>query len=241
MKKVLITIGLFALAVTAGAQQSNTVADDSPKIKLNIGVDLVSRYVWRGSLFSDAPNIQPYASVTYGQFTLMNWNSYAVNKNYAEVDFFLTWQPGRFGITLSDFCGLVEPKDSVYNYFDYNNKTTSHAFESTVFYTISESFPLKLTAGVFFYGLDKNEEGDNNYSTYYEVSYPLQVTDYNLNFFAGGTTDAGYYGTKAGLVNVGTTIQKELKVTPSFTIPLSLSLSANPVNKYAYAVIMISF
>lgn len=51
--------------------------EKGPGISLKFGMDLVSRFVWRGIDLGDAPAFQPYASVSLAGFEFGAWGSYA--------------------------------------------------------------------------------------------------------------------------------------------------------------------
>lgn len=46
------------------------------KGKFDIGADLMSRYVWRGSDFANSPSIQPYANYSTGGFKAEVWSAF---------------------------------------------------------------------------------------------------------------------------------------------------------------------
>jgi hypothetical protein len=209
---------------------------DSSSFSLN--ADFVSRYAWRGLLLSASPNIQPYASLTKGQFTFGTWGSYGLNDNYAEIDLYVQWQYKNFGLAVYDYCAMSETVGES-KFFNFRNKETLHSFEATASLQISENFPLNISASSFFYGYDRDSTG-NLYSTYMELSYPLSRSGYDFNFFVGGTPAKGMYADKAGFVNIGATASKTIKVTDNFEMPVSLQLSANPLANYAYLVFSIS-
>jgi hypothetical protein len=226
-KNVILLISLLLAVIQVKAQEEQ-------QSNFSLNADFVSRYVWRGQLYSVSPNIQPYASFTKGQFTFGTWGSYGLTDQYAEVDFYISWQSKHLGLTVSDYCTLSEtPGETMY--FKFRNSTTPHALEGTVRLTFSESFPLSFVASTFFYGNDRDSEG-NMYSTYFELNYPASYRDFDFNFFAGGTPKAGLYGDKAGIVNVGFSAVKAIKVTETFELPVSASLLANPLANSMYLV-----
>jgi len=96
MKKFVLFISLCLISVGSMGQEESNVSFDA-------GVDFYSRYVWRGLLFTDAPSIQPYMSLTKGGFTIMAWGSYATSKNYAYIDLFLSYTTGGLTINLNDY------------------------------------------------------------------------------------------------------------------------------------------
>ena len=239
LKKGLVIALLVFTAMQLKSQ--DTISNNS----FSLNADLVSRYVWRGQLYNTALNIQPYAAFTKGQFTIGTWGSYAIGEQYSEIDFYVTWEYKNLSLSVYDYCTLNEGADGVLQektkFFSFEYETTPHAAEGVATFQVSESFPLKLTAATFFYGNDRDDSG-NLYSTYFELSYPFSASGYDFNAFAGGTTtDAGYYGDEAGMVNIGLSATKTIKVSDSFEIPAAAQLIANPVADCVYLVFSLTF
>lgn len=231
---------LFAICSTNINAQEEPAVESSHSF--DMGADLMSRYVWRGLLFSASPNVQPWIEYSYKNFTVGTWGSYATNEYYAEVDLYATYTLGNLSFTVFDYYGQAENDTSIVNdYFNTKNDETAHLLEGTVAYTISDDFPLTITLATFFYGPDFNADGDNNYSTYLELAYPFQIGGTDVNAFIGGTLNEGYYAEEAGLVNIGIQVSKSIPVTEKYSIPLSSSLSMNPSAKEVFLVFGISF
>lgn len=203
----------------------------------DLSVDLVSRYIWRGLQYCDKPSIQPYMAYTNKaeNFSVGAWGSYSNSTNYGEVDLFMSYSGKYFTLSVWDYFLMNEtiPNNK---YFNYDNKTTGHSYEASLVLG-NFKIPLQLTSSVFFYGADKDVNGDNYYSTYFEAAYNLNIANQDLNIFLGGTPNEGLYGTGAGIVNVGCSLSREIKVTDKFAIPLKGSLVLNPRQENIYFVI----
>ena len=245
MKKLIIVLSSFLLTISAIGQE----ADNSSKGSLNVSVDVVSRYVWRGLLYNSSPNIQPTLSYTYGGFSVGSWASYGLSSQYAEIDLFASYTKGPLTFLVYDYYNETENDLQANDYFNYKDKTTGHLLEGSVFYTGGESFPIKLTAAMFFYGPDKKENGDQVYSTYFEVGYPFKVADQSLDFFIGGSpSDNGFYqrysyitNTDPNIFNLGVSTSKELKISDSFKLPVKATLSVNPAAEDVFFVVAMTF
>ena len=244
MKKLIVVLSSFLLALPAIGQE----ADNSSKGSLNVSVDVVSRYVWRGLLYEHSPNIQPTLSYTYGGFSVGSWASYGISNQYSEIDLFVSYTKGPFSFVIYDYYNEDETDLQANDYFNYKDKTTGHLFEGSVFYTGEESFPIKLTAAMFFYGADKNADGDQAYSTYFEVGYPFNVADQSLDFFIGGSPSEGLYhrysnitSTDPNIFNLGVSTTKELKISDSFKLPVKATLSINPAAEDIFFVVAMTF
>lgn len=244
MKKLIIIVSsiLFALPVIGqetGAKKGN----------LNLSVDVVSRYVWRGLLYSPSPNIQPTLSYTYGGFSVGSWASYSLSSQYAEIDLFASYTKGPLTFLVYDYYNETETDLQANDYFNYKDKTTGHLLEGSVFYTGGESFPIKLTAAMFFYGPDKKTNGDQAYSAYFEVGYPFKVADQPLDFFVGGSpSDNGFYqkysyitNTDPNIFSLGVSTTKELEISDRFKLPVKATLSLNPAAEDIFFVVAMTF
>lgn len=211
------------------------------KHSLTLNADIVSRYVWRGLLYSPNPNIQPTVTYSIGGFSAGFWGSYAIASNWAEVDIFLSYTIGAFSITLNDYYVEDEADLSINNYFHWKNETTPHSLEGSLAFGGTESFPLSISASTFFYGLDDNDsDGTKDMSTYIELGYPTKIGGTDVSFFLGGTPKKGLYGHKAGVVNAGFGISKEIKLTDHFSLPTSSSIVVNPLAKDIFFVFSIT-
>jgi hypothetical protein len=230
------------------------------KVSVDFGADLVSRFIWRGQDFGQSPAIQPAFSVSAWGFTLGAWGSYGfsryaiklndsttVDVNYVETDLFLSYTWKYFTLMLFDYYAPYPAIDSLdgNNYFNYRNQSTLHTLEGSLIFNGPEKFPLQLLVATMFYGADKDKDstgavgaGDkNNYSTYLEISYPFYLKGFELKPFIGGIPfESSWYGDRAGITCFGLESRKEIPVTKRFSIPVKVTLMANPMAKKVYFV-----
>ena len=243
MKKlILIALIICALAPIkrTAASSLNSASDDSLSFSLN--ADLVSRYLWRGLLYSPNPNIQPYASISYKGLTFGAWASYGISIPYAETDLYLSYSLGQFTLSVNDYYVFSDDSLANYNYFNIKKSETLHSLEGSITYNGPESFPISLTAATFFAGSDDYDgDGKNDYSTYFEVAYKTNVSGIPLKMFVGGTPQRGLYSDNANIVNIGFNATKSLKVSNSFEIPVSATLAVNPNSQTMFFVFGITF
>ena len=83
--------GLILLTIAAVAAAGAGV-EASEEFTVNTGVDLYSRYIWRGMDFGNAPSIQPALSFSYAGFELGAWGAYTLSSQadkFDEIDFWL--------------------------------------------------------------------------------------------------------------------------------------------------------
>jgi len=240
MKKLVLLFSLCLISFGSIGQEKSEASFDA-------GVDFYNRYVWRGLLFSAAPNVQPYMSITWKGFTAMTWASYATSKmHYGEVDLFLSYTTGGLTINLNDYY-TQEYEDEEgnivsYDISEWDRELTSHLIEASLIYQLpSDGFPLELTASTFIYGADLDSDLNQNYSTYFEVKYPFTYNAYDMAVFIGGTLSEGYYANDAAIVNLGFNASYPIKVTDSFSLPVNMSLIFHPYNKDVFFVVGVSF
>lgn len=236
MKKIFIA--LFAICVFGSGR--NVQAQDSLSFSFN--ADLVSRYLWRGLLYSPNPNIQPYGSFSYKGLTFGAWGSYGISTPYAETDLYLSYKIGSLTFAINDYYVLSDDSLGNYNYFDLKKSSTLHSLEGAITYSGPESFPISITASTFFAGVDDYDgDGNNDYSTYFELGYTKNVSGIPLKFFIGGTPKKGLYSDNANIVNIGVNATKALKFSEHLEIPVFTSFVINPYSRDMFIVFGITF
>lgn len=233
---------------------------------LNFGADMMSRYIWRGYDFGNSPAIQPNICFSWKGLNVGVWGSYAFSMhtvqvndsisedagNYSEIDLYISYTFKWFTLLVVDYFEVNGLNANDGNrYFNYNNATTGHTFEGTLSFDGLETFPLQLTANLLFYGDDKNKDSTgvygngtkNNFSAYFEASYTFDIskTGITLKPFIGGTPyGSSWYGSSAGIINVGLTARKTIEITKTYGLPLQVSLITNPQAQSAFIVFGIS-
>ena len=235
-----------------------------------MGADLMSRYIWRGMQFGgNSPSIQPYFTYQTGGFEAGVWGAFSVSGNNTseEVDLHISQSFAKdlFTVTLTDY---YFPEDfGNYNYFNYRKNSTGHILEGSFAYNGTRKFPLTVLVATNFYGADAARIGNNHnspdfnrktgiqYSTYFELGYPFQIKTVAISTFIGfnastprkANVDTGYkgetgfYGNGFGVVNLGFTASKVLRITKNYALPLMVSLITNPQSGKIYFVFGISF
>lgn len=249
MKKLyLVTI----LAITASLLSSLSIyaQQDSAKGKspLSINCDLMSRYVWRGTDFGKTPSIQPKIEYSNNGLTVGAWGAFATTTSAEqETDLYVgyTFLNDMLSVNLTDYF-VVADFDSV-NYFEYDKNKTSHIFELSASFNGTESLPLSVLIATNLYGNDARRYDANGkykiqYSTYAEFSYKFNHFDVFMGLNLTDPKDEiGYYGDNYGVVNLGITASKDMKITNKFSVPLTVSLITNPQAEKIYFVAGISF
>jgi len=236
---------------------------------LSLGADLMSRYVWRGTEFGgSSPSIQPSLALTYKNFEIGAWGAYSTGGINAsqEMDLYLsyTFYKDIFTVIFTDY---YFPSDTAnYDYFGYDDKT-GHIGELGLVFNGTKKIPLSLSAYVNLFGSDAQTLGSNShdtttfnlktgiqYSNYFELAYNSSIKDIDLSLFTGFTFnnpkgenkntgfigESGFYGNGPGVVNLGVTASKLIKITDSYSLPITTSLITNPQAEKIFLVFGIS-
>ena len=216
---------LAALIVPAAFASSATAQSAS------IGADIVSRYVWRGIDFGESMSVQPFLTVGRGGFEAGAWASYSISASGAganENDFWMTYtvetsNGASFAVGFTDYYFPAPRADG----FTYKS---AHTMEFSLAFSGPESFPLSLFAGLV---------SDDDNPLYIEAGLPLALVDgVDLGLRAGMVSTASFFYKTGGaaLVNLGITAGKDLEITDSFAVPVSVSYIFNPDQDRAFLV-----
>ncbi len=191
--------------------------------QVNLGADIVSRYVWRGADFGNSPSIQPTISYTLGNVEIGAWSAWSITgaPNGNENDLYLTASFGSFGLTLTDyFYPAYGGKD---NFFNYEDSAGVHILEISGSYGVG---PLSVMGAM-------NILGDGDDSKYLELGYELLTgEELGASLIAGFgdgvyTTDGGF-----GAVHMGVCATKGI---------YSASYIINPDGETSFLVFGVSF
>ena len=219
MKKILSTLTILVFLTTI---VSNIKAQ-----KWNVGLDINSSYIWRGSKFGKGPAFQPTIEFSAGDFAIGAWGSVnASTDEAAEVDLYLKYG-FDFGLTV----GLTDYYYPGTEFFNFSTETGAHAFELNVGYEIG-NFALSANYFINEAGGVGNAGGD----LYFEVKYGFKHVD----VFAGAGDGLHTVSGDFCFVNLGISTSKEIKITDSFSLPLNGSLILNPATEQMYIVVGIS-
>ncbi|MCH8903957.1 MAG: hypothetical protein IIA45_08595 [Bacteroidetes bacterium] len=260
--KKLINLLVLILAAVVCTPALN-FAQDSSKITLDYGTDMVSRYVWRGTQFGGAsPNVQPYVEAAFGNFVFGSWGAYSLGgfSPFQELDFYAAFSlmDDMVSITATDY---YFPDESVdYQYFVYDELITGHLFELSASFNGTDKIPLSVLIATNLFGADAIRISDDSttsflrdgiqYSTYLELGYSTICSNLDLDVFLGVNLtnpreadastgypgETGFYGSKMGVVNIGITVSKELKISNTFSLPVMASVITNPQSQKIFMV-----
>ena len=190
----------------------------------SVGADFMSRYVWRGVDFGESFSIQPTLEFGAGNFSIGSWASYSIAADGSganEHDLYFSFGLGPVTLGMTDY---YFPGPGTTNFFDFSNGGDgAHFFEVNASVGGTDDFPLSLSANVFVHN-----EPDN--SVYIEASYPFSVEDVDLGVSLGIVPqESAFYGTSNfGVTVLGLTATKEIAITESFSLPVTVMYVVNP-------------
>ncbi|HAP36068.1 MAG TPA: hypothetical protein DCQ28_09050 [Bacteroidetes bacterium] len=194
-----------------------------------VGTDIYSRYIWRGTDYGNSTSVQPALTYAIGDLSVGVWGSYALTGGYSEADIWASYAVGPVTLYFTDY--YIPAAPPTLTFFNYGNKGGAHVLEVGAGYTGGESFPISVTGYV-------NVLNDANNSIYILASYPI-LSDLGLTV-AMTPTKSIYGTTKAGLINVGFTGSKTIKLTETFSIPFNAQYIMNPYAETAFLIFGIS-
>jgi len=226
MKKTAKLIALAAV-LFAGFGSSNATAAEG----FELGADVVSSYVWRGSDLGDSAAIQPSLSYTFENgLSVGLWGSYALTENsgncpkdrYKEVDLTISMPVGPVTLAVTDYNAAPEAGNT-FDFGDNGNNTV----EVSAAYSYEN---IGVMAGVFV------AANDYDNAWYCETTYQFYDKDGYTATAVAGVGNEGYYGDgegkKLALVNTGIAVSKDR---------YTASAIYNPDTEESYLVFMASF
>ena len=241
-----VTVSLCSFGMAKASENENGV-------KFAVQGDLVSSYIWRG-MYQTGASFQPTLAFSVAGFSLTAWGStdfdgYRSSEGLAnkEIDLTAAYTFGASGLTLS-IADLWWAGQGANKYFNFKSHETAHHFEAGLAYTLPvEKFPLSVAWYTMFAGQDKDEDGNQNYSSYVELNYPFRVKMVDLTATCGFlpyTSYGVYTGAKTNdgfaVTNVALKGSTAIKFSDSFSLPIFAQAIWNPRMEDAHLVFGIS-
>jgi len=192
--------------------------------QFDVGVDIFSSYVWRGTKFGAGPAMQPWVEFSTGGFSIGAWGSYCFSMNEAmEADLYASYsfdmaESSSLSFTVTDYYLPDAPW--------FNDE--SHFFEPMASVGVGS---FSFTAA-YMIGAEETEVSD----IYLEAG--LSLGSVNLTLGAGD----GMYTSdeKFNVCNIGIGTSKDISITDTFSLPVSGAVILNPSKEVFYVVVGIS-
>ena len=253
--RLLRTLAAFCvLGVSVGHAQELEQAPepenepDPPAYTFGAGVDLYTRFLWRGVVFGEQWTLQPSASFSSHGFGLDLWASAAPDQSslvdYVGVtlSYAYTASFGTLEVSLADWIfsqryaadGTLET-GAPYLFDVAGHGNGSHWLDLTLAYTGPASFPITVQFGAVVYN-------DPDHSLYAGLLYAIDVgAGFTLTpeFGVVFGRSARWYGTDANPVNVtncALTLTRTVELGHGLSLPLSLAFVVNPEAERVHVV-----
>lgn len=222
LRKVAVVIALSVVSLFSANAQG---------VEVTTGVDLYSTYVWRGTAFS-GPSIQPAIDFSMGGFSIGAWGSQGYD-GFQEMDLYASYS-FDFGLSLGLTDYYYPLGDSTANsFFEFDDKVSSHALEINLGYEIGS---LSLSANYILNDASDGGAANAGGDIYCELGYSFEKFDVFVGGGDGWHTSTGDFQ----VCNVGVSSSKEVKITDSFSLPISGSAILNPEKEQFLIVVGIS-
>jgi len=237
MKKGLVILGLLLSLIYA----NSVVASDGNNVsaKWGFSLDMKTQHTWRGGLTTSDFNVQPAGVFSYKNFYAGAWSIFSEQGRYAEVDLYVGYKFDRLSFTLYDYYCPGSFSGIINKFFTYStNKGTPHLFDFSIEYTWSKDLPINFLVSSLVYN-DLNEKGNEQFSTYCEVSYTEKLDFLGLKAFIGGTPHSSYYANEAALINAGFQLTYPIKIR-NFELPFYTMVVSNPKKNKGYIMFGLS-
>ena len=209
---VFAILAIFALNVNAQEEES--------KSSFTAGADFYSNYVWRGSALGTGPAFQPSVKFNTGGLTIGVWGSFDA-AGYAEADPYISYAfSNGLSIGVTDYyyprAGGSFASDST-NAVEINLGYTIGGLSLSANYIVNEA---SVAASA---GEDK----------YFQAAYAFK----NFNVFVGAGDGWHTSDGEFAVCNVGLGTGKVIKITDSFSIPVTGQVIFNPEKNQMFMVV----
>ncbi len=225
LKKSMLVVLSTTLLISSSLYAQEDSTKESP---FSVGTDIVTSYVWRGTKYS-GPAFQPCIEYGVGGLTIGSWGSFGFTDQVAEADLYLSYG-FDFGLSL----GLTDYYYQGNDYFKYTDTTASHAFEVNLGY---ETGGFSLGANYILNDAHAGGPANSGGDMYFELGYGFK----NLDVFVGAGNGWHTSDGEFGLCNIGIGTSKDIKITDSYSLPVSGQVVLNPERKEFNIVVGISF
>lgn len=259
--------GLFAQEETLSGESPWSVSADFVSRYVWRGVNLggASPSIQPGVEYGFGSDHHSFAIGAWGAYSVSG------SQTGQEADLYLSYTlKEMFSLTFTDYF-FPDETSARNKYFNYNmdwdkinsgeEAQTGHVVEAAISFNGTDKIPVSIMFAMNIWGADSRKykeeagvmipEDKIVMSKYLEFGYLTDVKGVSVNVFAGMALDnpniakgepTGFYGQKsAGVINLGFTLSKEIKITDNYSLPVFGSLITNPEAENLFMVFGISF
>lgn len=227
MKKLLVLLGLLISILHVSAQKNDSL------VSVEAGADFVSSYIWRGMRLVPSPAIQPYTTLSVGNFSLGAWSSWHFYSSWNEIDLIASYENDYFMLGVTDYFTANNYLQN--DFFNYLSGQSSHIVELNAGFPGSEKIPFRFLVATNVFG-DLNNVGDEYYSTFIELSWLFELDKFDSELRVGFTPAEGMYADDVAIVEAAFRLEREIEFPQQFSLNLISEFTVNPYQKEAYLV-----
>lgn len=239
---------LLALAFLSLGCMPNVVAQERPvddaytsRSPFSLDLELVSRYVWRGSEYGEGATFFPKLTYTNGGFNVYALGCTGLNGDYKEVNLGLQYKLKDLTMTLANSYATSRSGQSD-EYLNFSPKTTRHSLDLRLMYEPNQ-LPFWFFGSCFVYGNDRLVDGRQAYSSYLELGYRKSFLPHQTFSLAlGATPNKSFYTNykqSAGFVNVTLQYAVGLQLG-KINLPVSVAYTVNPQREKSYVYLSLT-
>jgi hypothetical protein len=234
LKKVM-TAALMVISASiysVYAQETDTVSTEK-KLSLTPGLNVYTRYVWRGTDFGNNPSLQPYLEFKYKRLTVGGAGAYDIKGGYQEADWYAKALLGyglSMGITDYYFPG------SVVSVTDSSGTTLLGGLDEGKYFSNGHSLEINAIWEFHALTLTFNIMGYTPVETndiYIEGSYAFTP---QVKLIIGAGNEAYTSNGKFMVCHVGVQGEKAIPLYKDYAIKISAALIVNPEKEHFYIV-----
>lgn len=242
------TIYIAQAIVCEQAQVEEVKTDSTKEVKRNswgaklkespvhLGIELQTKYMWRGIEYGTAPTIFPQISFDKLGLNIYAMGGYAVNGSHSEVDLGISYSFYGVTIGLNDYYypSAVGENDK---YFNFKRGETGHYLEAVVGY-YPEKLPFWILASTYVAGADTLPGTTKNaFSSYLELGLHYDfLDDHRIALACGMALNKSFYNDyekKFSVSNVMLQYTYNVRIN-WWTLPLKAALVYNPYRNKFY-------
>jgi uncharacterized protein (TIGR02001 family) len=216
MKKK-ITLVVFALL--AICTLSLKAQEEEKKSPFTVGADFYSNYVWRGSALGTGPAFQPSVKYNTGGLTVGVWGSFDA-QGYAEADPYISYTFNGISLGVTDY---YYPRAGGSFASDSTNAVELNLGYTIGGLTLSGNYIVNKASVAASAGKDK----------YFQAVYAFKNVNFTVGAGDGWHTSDG----KFNVCNLGIGTGKVIKITDSFSVPVTGQVIFNPEKNQMFMVV----
>lgn len=203
---------------------------------VHLGIELQTKYMWRGIEYGTAPTLFPQISFDKWGLNIYAMGGYAVNGSHSEVDLGISYSFYGVMIGINDYYypSAVGENDK---YFNFKKGETGHYLEAVVGY-YPEKLPFWVLVSTYVAGADTLPGTMKNaFSSYLELGLHYDfLDDHQIALACGMALNKSFYNDyekKFSVSNVMLQYTYNVRVN-WWTLPLKAALVYNPYRNKFY-------